>query len=146
MKVYLAMANDDDDRVQRAFARREDAEAYELADEVEEFEVLDGPVEVRDWHTLYWVAGHPDRLEPEGVWAANPRLSSERWAVDERPSDITSEWKKHPKKAVVLATGEVLTEVTHTLTVEGWDLEQVGAVYAEQRAEYEAKYGKAQAL
>jgi hypothetical protein len=142
MKVYLAFANGyDDRRVERVFARRADAEAYGLADEVEEFEVLEGPVEVREWHTLHWVAGCPDRAQPEGGRAANPVLTSDRWAVDERPSGVTIDWKKHPKAAVVIATGEVLTEVTHTLTVEGWDLERVRAVYAEQRADYEARYG-----
>jgi hypothetical protein len=141
MKVYLAIANDYDQQVQRVFARREDAEAYGLADEVQEFEVLEGPVEVREWHTLRWHADSPDRAQPEGDWAANPKLTSVREAVDERTSDIAIDWKKHPKAAVVIATGEVLTEVTHTLTVEGWDLERVGAVYAEQRADYEARYG-----
>ena len=55
MKVYLAMRGDDyDSSVLRVFARKEDADAYELADFVVEEDVTESRVDVRPWHTLTW--------------------------------------------------------------------------------------------
>ena len=46
-RVYLATSGTYDYRVQAVFTRREDAESFGLADDVEEFELHDGPLEVR---------------------------------------------------------------------------------------------------
>lgn len=61
MKVYLATRGVYSDfHVVHVFAREEDAASYALADDYEGFELVDGPIEVRDWHVLAWWPDLPD--------------------------------------------------------------------------------------
>lgn len=129
MKVYLATAGEYSDfRVQAVFANRADAEAYELGDDVMEYEVHQGPVEVRTWHTLRWVAKWPDREEIDGRQIANPHLWKERQNFDSRPR-VEHEWTNDPM------TGD-------ELRVSGWDINDVYKVFSEQRTQYEATRGE----
>jgi hypothetical protein len=62
MMIYLATSGEYDDyRVEAAFTRREDAEAFELGDDVEEMKLHDGPLEVRTWHQIRWYKRDPLR-------------------------------------------------------------------------------------
>lgn len=122
MKVYLATAGEYSDfRVQHAFARRQDAEAYKLGDDVMELEVRDGPVEVRYWHDLDWWADQPDEMAVSGYKVANPCTSSEL-----RDFDGSEKRAQHAWSGV-------------NLNVQGWDLDLVKKVYSEQRAQYLAR-------
>lgn len=124
MKVYLATSGEYSDyRVRRVFTRREDAEAYELADGVEEVEVDEGPVEVRTKHYLTWSSWIPDR-EADGWAAANPSVTTDREDYDGRPS-LGHRWREE--------------SLGWTLSVHGWDLGAVRKVYSEQRAQFIAK-------
>lgn len=125
-KVHLATSGEYSDyTVQHAFARREDAESYALADDVMELEVHDGPVEVRAWHALCWDTALPDR-PPAGTSAANPDLWSEPRDFDGRPEHVEHLWGDDRMGR-------------DRLIVEGWDLERVREVYSEQRAQYLAR-------
>jgi hypothetical protein len=122
MKVYLATSGEYSDfRVRQVFARREDAESYELGDDVEEREVRDGPVEVRSWHFLYWRPGKPDS-GGDSLACGNPWSSSRPSDFDGRPRLVQHHWDDH-------GPGRVLA-------VEGWDLDGVRKVYSEQRAQH----------
>jgi len=122
VKVYLATAGEYSDyRVRHAFSRREDAEAYQLGDDVAEFEVHDGPVEVRNWHYLHWNPALPDR---EASWptSANPYLESELRDFDGDERNVQHEWVEFPGRK--------------WLRVSGWDRRRVLKVYSEQRGQY----------
>jgi hypothetical protein len=113
--VYLATAGEYSDyRVKAAFARREDAEAYPLGDDVLELEVHDGPAEIKTWHELRWNATSPDS-------ARNPYTSSE-------PRDFTGS-AKHAEHHWHF----------DWLTVGAWNLAAAKKVYGEQRAQYLAR-------
>jgi hypothetical protein len=121
VNVYLAISGEYDDyQVHHVFTRREDAEAYPLADGVEEREVHDGPVEVRDWHNLSWDPLRPDE-EASDLRVANPYQMTERRDFDGRPGHIQHQWWTDPRPY---------------LHVEGWDQKGVLKVYSEQRAQY----------
>lgn len=124
MKVYLATSGDYSDyRVRHVFARREDAEAYALGDDVEEFEVQEGPIEVRPWHQLMWWPGRPDR-QAAAFASANPLVySTERRDYDGNPRHADHHWD----------------DARACLEVEGWDRDRVKKVYSEQRAQYLAR-------
>jgi len=127
VKVYLATSGEYSDyRVGHVFTRREDAEAYPLGDDVEERELRDGPVEVRDWHTVTWRADAPD-LPADGLRATNPWVTSYLRDFDGRPGHIEHDWAGPPERA-----GPVLA-------VRGWDREGVMKVYSEQRAQFLAR-------
>jgi hypothetical protein len=127
MKVYLATSGEYSDyRVCHVFARREDAEAYEGSDHVEEYEVRDGPVEMRTWYRFIWLAGSPDR-ERDGLQPANPHWYTEQRDFDGDPRHVRHHWHGPPER-----TGRVLE-------IEGWDLSRIKKVYSEQRAQYLAK-------
>ena len=127
MKVYLATSGEYSDyQIVHVFARREDAEAYQGAERVEEFEVRDGPVEMRTWNTLMWHAERPDR-EAANFAAANPSEYSSLKDFDGRPQNVTHAWYGPPAR-----TGPVLH-------VEGWDLGRIRKVYSEQRAQFLAR-------
>jgi len=120
MKVYLATSGEYSDyRVQHVFARREDAEAYALGDDVEERELHDGPVEVREWHRLMWHPDAPDS-DADGLALGNPYMISEQRDFDGRPGHIQHGWDRASQ---------------FYLRVEGWDLAGVRKVYSEQRAQ-----------
>ncbi|MGW4422544.1 DUF7336 domain-containing protein [Streptosporangium sp. NPDC004631] len=128
MKVYLATHGSHSDfEVLRVFANREDAEAYELADNVDEFEVGDKPVETRPWHSISWYPDEPDgeheREFRDGrtFTLTNPRPEYASCRdYDGRPNHVEHQW--HPCKG------------SGRLYVEGWDIERVRKVYGEQRA------------
>ena len=125
MKVYLATAGSYSDyRVRAVFTREEDARAYALADDVEEYELHDGPVEVRTWHQLSWSTGIPDR-KSDGFALANPNTYENRRDFDGHEKHAEHEWREHPAGPI--------------LVVGGWDLARVRKVYSEQRAKYLAE-------
>jgi hypothetical protein len=129
VRVYLATSGEYSDYgVDHVFARREDAEAYEGADRVEEFELREGPVEMRPWHTLVWRADDPD-TERTSLALENPYVQSWPQDFDDRPGYAAHHWAGPPER-----TGPVLH-------VEGWDLQRVMKVYSEQRAQYLANQG-----
>lgn len=132
MKVYLATAGEYSDfRVKHAFARREDAEAYRLGDEVLELEVREGPVEVRRWYVFRWWPGRPDR-EGSADWqaSANPWVcADERRDFDGNEKHAEHQWIDQGN----IRAGQAL------LIVGGWDLSLVKKVYGEQRAKYLAR-------
>lgn len=136
MKVYLATSGSYSDyQVLHVFTRREDAEAYPLADEVEEFDLHEGPVETRIWHSLTWWPDEPDGdhevpmpggggCEPHMLTLTNPRpMQASPWDFDGRPNHVEHRWR----------SGSA-TNGRSSLVVEGWDRERVVKVYGELRA------------
>jgi len=120
MIIYLATRGEYSDyRVCHAFARREDAEAYKLGDDVAEFEVHDGPVEVRFWYDLDWDTREP---EQQDAWPPNPHIESELRDYDGDEKRAEHTW-----------SGDVF------LNVQGWDRDLVRKVYSEQRAQFLAR-------
>jgi putative lipase involved disintegration of autophagic bodies len=127
MKVYLATSGEYSDYgVRRVFARYEDAEAYELADNVEEYELTEGPMEVRTWHHLLWWPDLPDREQTSSA-AANPSFSTERRDFDGHPDNVVHQWHIGPH------------HLPARLGISGWDLDRIRKVYSEQRAQYIAR-------
>lgn len=125
MKVWLATSGEYSDfNVVHAFAREEDARAYELGDDVMEFELHDGPIEVRTWYSLVWDADRPDR-PGDGMRLPNPDTSTARRDFDGHPRRAEHRWGDN--------------RYGRRLLVEGWDLERVHKVYSEQRAQYIAR-------
>jgi hypothetical protein len=138
VKVYLATSGSYSDyTIHHVFARREDAEAYELAENVEEFELREGPVETRPWHELTWWPDEPDGVhevpmsgvghtKPYMLRLTNPRqMKSIRRDFDGRPNFVAHVW--HSGRG---------TNGKSSLIVEGWDPERVFKVYGELRAEW----------
>ncbi|HET9968511.1 MAG TPA: hypothetical protein VFQ68_09760 [Streptosporangiaceae bacterium] len=124
MKVYVATSGEYSDyRIAHVFARREDADAYQGADRTEEYEVREGPVEMRPWHTLTWATEIPDR-EATSMALANPFEQSWPKDFDGDERNVSHAWFGPPHR-----TGPVLQ-------VEGWDLARVRKVYSEQRAQH----------
>ena len=120
-RVYLATSGEYSSyRVLHVFAREEDARAYEAADDVEEYELHDGPVDVRRWHTLHWFSWQPDG-------PGNPLELNTLLDFDDRRGNAGHHW------------GSTLDPEKLTLTVTGWDLDGVRKVYSEQRAKYLAE-------
>jgi hypothetical protein len=121
VKVYLATAGEYSDyRVLQVFARREDAESYELGEDVEEWDVEDGPVEMRTWHSLHWWPARPEGRDPQGLRMDNP---FERSSLRDFDSKLRTSHHWHQDG----------------LIVEGWDLNAVHKVYSEQRAQHIAR-------
>ena len=117
MKVYLATSGEYSDyRVCHVFTRREDAENYPLGDDVEEYELQDGPVQVATWHSVYWYSRRPDD-KGDSMRLPNPFESSSQRDFDGHLNHI-----------------EHSVTDNGTLVVSGWDLNGVRKVYSEQRA------------
>lgn len=129
MKVYLATRGEYSDfRVCHVFAKREDAEAYALGDDVREMELREAPVEVRTWHELWWYSARPDEeRDPSGHRSANPCETSDQRDFDGDPRHAEHRWNKDHNG------------VRTTLIAGGWDRDQVRKVYSEQRAQHLAK-------
>lgn len=126
MKVYLATSGEYSDyRVQQVFVRREDAEGYALGDDVQEFELREGPAETRIEHRLYWNSWTEDR-EETATTGANPWVATERLDFDGQPHRVEHQWNHNSRHG------------SH-LTVKGWDLVRIRKVYSEQRAQFIAK-------
>lgn len=122
MKVFVATSGEYSDfRIQHIFANREDAEAYEGADDVIEYEVLEAPVERRPWHEIIWSPKIPDR-PGDGFAMANPHYAA--WPRDYTgdPGYATHHWASRRQEVV--------------LCVQGWNPDRVHKVYSEQRAKY----------
>lgn len=122
--VYLATAGEYSSfRVLHVFAREEDAKSYKLGDDVYEFEVRSGPVEVRTWYKLTWRGDRgPD-------W--KPRIEADELRdFDGNEKHVEHRWSR--------AHMQEIKGNAH-LTVEGWDLALVKKVYSEQRAQYLAR-------
>jgi hypothetical protein len=131
-KVYLATAGAYSDyRVCCAFARKEDAEAYKLGDEVLELEVHDGPVEVRTWYQLTWRADRGAHMNKDGGGSPNPYT----YAGEVRDFDGNDKHVEHRWSRAYMQE----TEGNAHLQVGGWDLALVKKVYSEQRAQYLAR-------
>lgn len=130
--VYLATAGEYSDfRVLHAFANREDAESYKLGEDVKEFEVHDGPVEVRRWHLLTWRGDRADRMGVDNRGLPNPHVySGEMRDFDGNAKHVQHTWSKAHMQEV---DGQA------HLAVGGWDLALVKKVYGEQRAQYLAR-------
>jgi hypothetical protein len=126
MKVYLATSGEYSDfRVQQVFARREDAEAYDLSDDVQEFELCEGPVETRIEYRLYWDPRIGDR-EATAMAQANPFVATERVDFDGQPDRVEHQWNHHARHG-------------SNLVIKGWDLDRIHKVYSEQRAQFIAR-------
>ena len=126
--IYLATSGEYSDySVLHAFARKEDADAYAIPHQVEEYELHDGPVEVRTWHVLYWDPAQPDHEKKAGRYG-NPWTYSYPRDFDGKPGNISHRWDEHGPPPGI-----------RTLRVEGWDLDRIKKVYSEQRAKYKAQ-------
>lgn len=127
--IYLAWSGEyDDARVEAAFTRREDAEALEISNYVQEIELHTGPVEVRDWHQAIWYKGRalqtpeeagPDRV-PNPYWP--PGSNSQRRIYD-----------GHQDRVEVTDHATGLSGIS-PIWVEGWDPEAIKAKLAELTA------------
>lgn len=139
MKVYLATKGEYSDYdVVHVFAREEDADAYPLADRVEEYELHQGPVDCRYWHSLEW---YPERPDSEPIYAGAA------YAHTGNPWEFGSLRDYDAKIPACEHTwGEVfnieLQRMTPRLNVRGWDLDRVRKVYSEQRAQFIASGGR----
>lgn len=119
MKVWIATSGSYSDyRIVAVFTREEDADAFELGDSFEEYEVHEGPLEVRDWWTLRWF--------PQGQTGQDRHESVQRRAFDGHPNYARHQWQKDGRHVPYL-------------NVEGWDLQRVREVFSEQRAEWIAR-------
>jgi hypothetical protein len=131
MNVYIVTSGTYSDYcILHVFARREDAEAYEQGDRVEEFEVHDGPIEVRAWHELIWNPDAGDHAR-DARTMGNPSEVSYPKDFDGDERHASHAWYGPPQR-----TGPVLY-------VRGWDLARVRKAYSEQRAQYIARHDKA---
>lgn len=117
--IYLAWSGEyDDRRLEAAFTQREDAEALELSDDVEEVPLRNGPAEVRDWHGMIWYLGRPLQTPeetPKGN-TSNPYPYSggpQRKVYDGQP------------KRLEVSKGMPNSVGYGTVWVWGWDLELV---------------------
>jgi hypothetical protein len=122
--IYLATSGEYSDySVLHAFARKEDADAYAIPHQVEEFELHDGPVETRTWHSLHWNTKQPDHDGKPGYQLANPYEVAYPKDFDGHPGACLHHFLPYAR----------------TLIVEGWDLDRVRKVYSEQRARIKAQ-------
>ncbi len=125
MKVYIATSGEYSDYcICRVFARREDAEAYPSADHVEEYEVTEGPADVRPRYNLQWCSWLPDR-ETSGIALENPHAWSYDLDFYDSVPPIFHSWHETPSGP--------------RLQVQGWDRDRVMKVYSEQRAKHLAE-------
>ncbi|MER7361906.1 hypothetical protein [Nonomuraea wenchangensis] len=115
MKVYIAVSTYESydyeagHQVLRVFARREDAEAYDLADNVLEFDVEEKPLEVRPRYVVTW-----DHAQEQP-----PSITSYEAAVDGR-----EDTREHAE------TGSYVQEET-------WDEARAKALFEQKQREYE---------
>ncbi|MFI6510095.1 hypothetical protein ACIBCT_21025 [Streptosporangium sp. NPDC050855] len=118
MKVYLAASDEPGEynyENLRIFTRREDAEAYELAAHIAEFELTEGPVEVQTWHTIRWHLGEHQE----------PQERTERRDFDGNTSTFRSTWEGPALRPTAIVVG-------------AWDLQAARDAFADERAQYMA--------
>ena len=133
MKVYLATHGSYSDfEVRAVFKREADAEAYELGDSVEEFDLLEGPKEVRTWHRLSW---RPDMPEPayetDGYYSGPGRVPNPH----EDPYGVRQDYDGHPNR-IEHRWQRWGGQGSGQLEVCGWDVERIRKVFGELRAEW----------
>lgn len=125
MKVYVRTSGEYSDyHIIRIFKNQADAEAYELGDDIEEWELTENPVEVRTWHVLTW---SPNRAEAETGEDRNPWWRSDQREFDGNERSCSHRWDQVPNAPRFTA-----------LIVQGWDPVRIRKVYSEQRAQYTA--------
>ncbi len=136
-EVYLAVEYDGEGqgyyKVVRAFANREDADAYDLADEILGMDIDDGPVDVRTRHSITWWPNRDEWSREEAVPSAglfeNPRRSEHRREFGNPPAiHVAHSWRG-------AANGSGLA----ALDVEGWDKDLVETTYQQLRTAYLAE-------
>ncbi|WP_433364111.1 hypothetical protein [Streptosporangium sp. CA-115845] len=116
MKVYLTASDQPGEYNYtnlRIFTRREDAEAYELAAHIEEFDLTEGPVEVRTWHTIRWHLGENQE----------PQERTERRDFDGNTSTFRATWEGPARRPTAIVVGS-------------WDMETTREAFADERAQY----------
>lgn len=130
MKVYLATSGEYSDyTVRKVFLREEDADAYDLADSTTEFEVHEGPVDVRSWHTLTWRTELADATDRQiAAYDQNPATCSSMRDFDGNERNCSHSWST--------AWDSATRTRVPILYVQGWDLDRVRKVYSEQRAQF----------
>lgn len=132
MKVYLAATGSYSSyRIVKVFSRREDAEAYELAEDVEEYEVHDSPAQVADRVTLHWTTWQPDK-QPcmdlgESFTIGNPYITTARADRSNYPARPVPEWRRHYYGLV--------------LEVSAWTETEAWKVYGDERAMHDSSEG-----
>jgi hypothetical protein len=123
VKVYVVTSGEYSDyHIVRIFLNQADANAYQLGDDVSEWDVAEGPVEVRNWYQLCW---WPHRPDAEGRDDPNPWWRNESRDFDDNERACTHRWHEAPG-----------TDRFTSLTIQGWDRERILKVYSEQRAQY----------
>lgn len=116
MKVYLATSGDQEygHEVHHVFAARKDAENYPLADQVEEFDLTEGPVAVGQYVTATWRFGKPE-----------PSMNTQRYDLVGDPTKVSYTWG------------------SGMLTIQGWGKAEVLAEFDRLQDQYEAARRKA---
>ncbi|SET49649.1 hypothetical protein [Nonomuraea wenchangensis] len=125
MKVYVATSGYRGDywySIQQVFRTREAAEAYGRAHDIEEFELLDAPPEVRDWHTITRTFG-----KDAGSGEPVHRVDQLDFLGD--PDRIEVQVDRNPKDR----------DRPYKVVVEGWDLDKVKAASEAQCANFLAE-------
>lgn len=151
-KIYLATEGEYSSfGIVAAFTDRADAEACPLADSVEEYELRDGPMDVRPWHVLTWTPSMPtftramaeeDFRRLRGRQARDPLANAAYHRINPYESDGSREFTgEPPARTVTVKWFGVKDRPTRTsgpvnLRIEGWDLDGVRKAYSEQRARY----------
>lgn len=118
MKVYLTASDEPGEygyENLRIFTRREDAEAYELAAHIAEFDLTEGPVEVRTWHTIRWHLGE-----------------------HQEPQERTERRDFYGNTTVVHTVREGPALRPTAIVVGAWDLQAARDAFADERARYVA--------
>jgi hypothetical protein len=91
---------------------------------VEEYELTEGPADVRPRYILQWIPAIPDR-KTSGTALENPYVHSYDQDFDSGVRPIFHHWYESAQPGP-----------PPRLLVEGWDRERVMKVYSEQRAQY----------
>ena len=121
--------------ITNVFRNKEDAEAYagthgeSYETGVEEYELREGPVERRAWHSLYW---HPHRADegPQPGRMGNPWEYAETRDFDGDPRRVEHNWSS---SRGITQDDQIIG--IRLLRVQGWDRARVLKVYSEQRAQ-----------
>lgn len=130
-EVFLAVKYDGEGqgyyKVVRAFANREDADAYGLADDILDMDVDEAPVDVCTWHTISWMPDQDEWSREEAVpdvgLHENPRRYEHRREFDNTPANfVIHSWTRY-----------------RALDVEGWDKALVETTYQALRTAHLAE-------
>ena len=136
VRVYIVTDGEYSDyRIVHVFRDEEDAEIYTerlSGSRVEEWEVLEAPVERRAWYTFYWDSGRPDeKRRPDTMRMGNPwEYPPEMRDFDGDPRHVEHNWTG---STGITEGNEIIR--SRILVVQGWDHARVLKVYSEQRAQ-----------